>query len=190
MIYNMDKIRDFFSNEYEIPGKHGQYVKILTSSVADGGTSKKQIKLFDTNVSVLINAPIIGFLYNNTAEKDNKDPVAKIAGTQMMAYSEEIKYAMRLILLLDEHYEPNVERRLDKAFRYFGEDENDIKRFEEFLRGGIEILYEKIIGNNSDPFDIADNLITFTYEIQSTYNEKIEANEIIKLCNEFEGKQK
>ena len=44
----MDKVRDFFSNEYEIPGKHGQYVKILTSAIGENSKSKKQIKLFDT----------------------------------------------------------------------------------------------------------------------------------------------
>lgn len=188
----MDKIRDFFSNEYEIPGKHGQYVNILTSSVAEGGRGKKQIKLFDTNVSLFVNAAIIGFLYCRRAPKDSskEQGAKKIAGTQMMSYSEEIKYVMRLILLLDEDYEPKIERRLDKAFRYFGDNEEDIKRFEEYTRGGIEVLYEKLVGESSDPFEIADNLITFADEIQSSFNAKIDNNAIMRLCNEFEGKQK
>lgn len=187
----MDKIRDFFSNEYEIPGKHGQYVKILTSSVAEWGRGKKQIKLFETNVSLFVNAAIIGFLYCRRAPKEiSKEQGAKIAGTQMMSYSEEIKYVMRLILLLDEDYESKIERRLDKAFRYFGDNEEDIKRFEKYARGGIEVLYEKLVGDSSDPFEIADNLITFTDEIQSLFNEKVDNNDIMRLCNEFEGKQK
>lgn len=186
----MDKVRDFFSNEYEIPGKHGKYVKILTSAIGENSKSKKQIKLFDTNISIFINAPIVGYLYNNTADKDNSDIVAKIAGTQMMAYSEIAKDVMRTILLLDENYEPNKDKRFDKAFRYFGENADDIKRFEAFMRGGIEILYEKIIGNSTNPFEIADNLITFVYEFQSMFNEKVGENEILSLCNEFAGKQK
>ena len=187
----MDKIRDFFSNEYEIPGKHGQYVKILTSAIGENSKNKKQIKLFDTNISICVNAPIVGYLYNRTANKDNSDSsVAKIAGTQMMGYSEIAKDVMRLILLLDEGYEPNNDKRFDKAFRYFGENADDIKRFEEFMRGGIEVLYEKIIGNSTDPFEIADNLITFVYEFQSLFNEKVGDNEILSLCNEFAGKQK
>ena len=159
--------------------------------MVDKNEYRKQIRLFETNVSVLVTAPLVGYLYNRKAEKEpNNDSVAKVAGSQMMSNSEDIKYAMVLILLLDEEYEPSIEKRIDRAFKFFGEDESDFELFEQYTRGGIEVLYEKIMGDDTNPFDIAYNLMSFLEDFNSTFNRKIVSNDIIRLCNEFEGKQK
>ena len=185
----MDIVKDFYSTDYEIRGKHGQMVKKLTGTLDEEKIQK--IKIFDTNINVMVNAPMIGFIFKEKAEEDKSNAlVAKIAGAQMMAYSEDLKYVMQLILLLDSSYEPDFLKRVDKAFRHFGECEEDLELFEAYMRGGIEVLYDKIIGDASTPFDIADNLVTFMYEFHDNYNESVSEGEIIKLCNEFAGKQK
>lgn len=186
----MNKDRFFFT-DYEFTGKHAEYVKSLTNVLVDKNEYRKQIRLFETNVSVLVTAPLVGYLYNRKAEKEpNNDSVAKVAGSQMMSNSEDIKYAMVLILLLDEEYEPSIEKRIDRAFKFFGENESDFELLEQYTRGGIEVLYEKIMGDDTNPFDIAYNLMSFLEDFNSTFNRKIGSNDIIRLCNEFEGKQK
>lgn len=187
----MDKDR-FFITDYEIYGKHADYVRLLTGILVDNDVFRKQIKVFESNVSVLVNAPIIGYLYNRKAKKDINSSItpAKIAGTQMIGNAEEMKYIMRLILLLDDNHEPLLDKRIEKVFKFFGEEESDFILFEEYARGGIEILYEKILGNSTDPFDIADNLMTFISDFEDMFNRQIKENDIIRLCNEFEGKQK
>lgn len=185
----MDIIKDFYSTDYEIRGKHGQMVKMLTGTIDED--KRQKIKFFDTNINVMVNAPMIGFIYKEKAKEDRTiNQSAKIAGAQMMAYSEDLKYVMQLILLLDSSYEPDFMKRVDKAFRHFGECEEDLELYKDYMRGGIEVLYKKVIGNASTPFDIADNLVTFMYEFHDNYNESVSEEEIIKLCNEFAGKQK
>lgn len=187
----MDIIKDFYSTDYEIRGKHGQMVKALTANIADNTKNKRQIRIFETNVSVMVNAPMIGFLSKKKGKEDRStDQSAKIAGAQMMAYSEDLKYVMQLILLLDDSYEPDFTRRIDKAFRNFGECEKDLELFEAYLRGGIEILYSNIIGRSTKPFEFADNLVSFMYDFNDLYNESVSNEDILKLCNEFAGKQK
>ena len=69
---------------------------------------------------------------------------------------------------LDKEYEPDPQKRLDKAFRYMGtpQAEPDEKRFEEYMRGGIDVLYEKLVspGQNYEK-----NLIAFLEEFNERY---------------------
>ena len=51
---------------------------------------------------------------------------------------------LRIILLLDTENEPDENKRLDKAFRYFGQDA-DLALFDQYVLGGVEVLYEKLI---------------------------------------------
>ena len=45
----------------------------------------------------------------------------------------------------DEEYEPDEEDRINKAFRVMGKDPKDMERFDSYVRGGVDVLYEKII---------------------------------------------
>ena len=96
---------------------------------------------------------------------------------------------MKLILLLDNEYEPNEQKRIDKAFRYFCEDENDFKLFEDYMRGGIEVLYENIISDETDPFKITENLIDFLAEFQEMFNDRVGKDDIFNLCEQFKKRE-
>ena len=56
-----------FDKQYRFKGRHALRVDQLTN--AFDGESKAQ--LFGRNVDVYTNAPLIGFLYNRTAELDD-----------------------------------------------------------------------------------------------------------------------
>lgn len=56
-----------FDKQYRFRGRHAVRVDALTS-VFD---SNSKAKLFDRNVDVYANAPLVGFLYGRTAEQDD-----------------------------------------------------------------------------------------------------------------------
>lgn len=46
----------------------------------------------------------------------------------MIYSSDELQYNFWLIMLLDANYEPDEEKRIDKAFRRYGQDSADEER--------------------------------------------------------------
>lgn len=174
-----------FDKQYRFKGRHALRVDQLTS-VFDGG-SKAQ--LFRRNVDVYTNAPLIGFLYGRTAEPDNtKNPETNqvydesIMGETIIKWQEELIFNFCLIMLLDKKYEPNEDKRIDKAFRHIGEDPGDTERFESYVRGGVDVLYEKLIEGATEPEDYINNLYEFVEEFQDRFNSEISSEDILYLC--------
>ena len=100
-----------------------------------------------------------------------------------MTYSKnDLMFNYRLVMLLDKDYEIDPEKRLDKAFRFMGtsQAEADEKRYEEFMRGGIEVLYEKLIspGNNYQ-----QNLIDFLEEFNDRYLDSGDGIDLIGVAH-------
>ena len=109
-----------FDKQYRFRGSHAERVTKLTSQFESiSGT-----KVFERNVDVLRDAPLIGFLYNRRADLDNtKNPTTNevyntnVMGDRVIYSSEEMLFNFRLIMLLDSAYEPDAQKRIDKAFR-------------------------------------------------------------------------
>ncbi|WP_419574214.1 hypothetical protein, partial [Phascolarctobacterium succinatutens] len=133
--------------------------------------------------------PMIGYLYKRKAAREVSDHGPKISEGQVIRYADRAQEVMKLILLLDNEYEPNEQKRIDKAFRYFCEDENDFKLFEDYMRGGIEVLYENIISDETDPFKITENLIDFMAEFQEMFNDRVGKDDIFNLCEQFKKRE-
>ena len=170
-----------FDKEVRITGKHAHYMVLLANNFA--GTNAK---LFNRNVDVYVQAPIVGFLYKKKSVKDNemKDPNGKVYDAhilkdQMLNAKDNLTFNMQLILLLDSNYDQNEESRIDRAFRNFGKDEKDFELFESYLLGGIEVLYEHLIANASNADDFVANLSNFTDYINEMYNKSIDKNKLI-----------
>ena len=174
-----------FDKQYRFRGRHALRVDALTS-VFD---SVSRAKLFDRNVDVYANAPLIGFLYGRTADVDDtKNPETNqvysqnVMGDRVIYSQEELLFNFRLIMLLDKSYEPNEEARINKAFRHMGEDPNDEARFDSYVRGGIDVLYEKLIEGANSPDDFVNRLFDFIEEFNERFNEDISDEEFLKLC--------
>ena len=56
-----------FDSQYRFYGKHAQEVSLLTNVFDNVGKGK----LFNRNLDVYINAPIIGFLYGRITDEDH-----------------------------------------------------------------------------------------------------------------------
>ena len=109
-----------FDKQYRFKGRHAERVTELTNQFeSTAGT-----QVFNRNVDVLCNAPLIGFLYNRRADLDNtKNPTTNevyntnVMGDRVIYSSEEMLFNFRLIMLLDSAYEPDTQKRINKAFR-------------------------------------------------------------------------
>lgn len=171
-----------FDKQYRFRGTHALRVDKLTG-IFDG---ESKAKLFDRNVDVYANAPLIGFLYGRRAEVDDtKNPETNqvysqnVMGDRVIYSQEELMFNFRLIMLLDTEYEPDEETRINKAFRHMGEDPADEERFDSYVRGGIDVLYEKLIDGASSPDDYVTRLYEFIEEFQDRFNGEIDSAELL-----------
>lgn len=175
-----------FDKQYRFKGIHAVRVDALTSVFDDASKAK----LFERNVDVYTNAPLVGFLYGRCADVDDtKNPETNqvynqnVMGDRVIYSQEELMFNFRLIMLLDKAYEPDEDKRIDKAFRHMGEDPADEERFDSYVRGGVDVLYEKLIEGVSAPEDYANNIYDFIEEFQEKFNEDVLSEDILKLCS-------
>ena len=174
-----------FDKQYRFKGRHALRVDQLTG-VFDG---ESRAQLYARNVDVYTNAPLVGFLYGRTAELDDtRNPETNqiynqnVMGDRVIYSQEELLFNFRLIMLLDKEYEPDPDKRIDKAFRHMGEDPADEERFDSYVRGGVDVLYEKLIEGGTDPEDYINRLFEFVEEFQDRFNSEISGDEILQLC--------
>ena len=175
-----------FDKQYRFRGRHAKRVDALTS-VFDNDS---KAKLFERNVDVYANAPLVGFLYGRTAEQDDtRNPETNqvynqnVMGDRVIYSQEELLFNFRLIMLLDESYEADEDTRINKAFRYMGEDPSDEERFDSSVRGGVDVLYEKLIEGVSSSEEYVTRLYDFVEEFHDRFNQEISGDDILKLCS-------
>ena len=169
-----------FDKEYVFKGTHADKVTRLTAKFDD----KNQ--LFKRNYDVYLLAPIVGFLYQNKAEANSgEQKPTKIFPEILIQNQDDLAFNYRLIMLLDKKYEPNLEKRIDKAFRDYNTEraKNDEALFDSYVLGGVDIIYEKLMGNNARTSeDYLKNLYLFMEEVDERYNQTIDGLGIDELC--------
>lgn len=173
-----------FDRQYRFRGRHAIRVNALTN-IFD---AQSKAKLFERNIDVYSNAPLIGFLFGRCADQDDtRNPETKqiynenVMGDRVIYSQEELLFNFRLIMLLDKEYEPDDEKRIDKAFRHMGDDPADIERFDSYVRGGVDVLYEKLIEGASTPDDYVTHLYEFLMDFKERFNDQVSDVDILKL---------
>ena len=174
-----------FDKQYRFKGRHAVRVDKLTG-VFD---TESKAKLFERNVDVYTNAPLVGFLYGRLAEPDDeKNPETgqvynqNVMGDRVIYSQEELMFNFRLIMLLDTTYEPDVKERINKAFRHMGENPAGEERFDSYVRGGVDVLYEKLIEGANNPNEYVTRLYEFMEEFQDRFNASVSSEDILTLC--------
>lgn len=174
-----------FDKPYRLRGVHAKKARELVA-VFDGD-SKAQFFKYAKDIYAF--APLVGYLYNRRAELDHTKSEEtgdeldyNIMAEQVLSVQEELTLNYCLIMLLDSSYESNEEERLDKAFRYIGKKPEDEARFDEYVRGGIDVLYEKLIEGKGEPDDYVKRLYDFLEEIQERFNDDVDVDNLMALC--------
>lgn len=168
-----------FDKEYSFIGSHAEKVIKLTADF-----DKSRNKLFARNFDVYLTAPIVGFLYGRKADLDKGSENTKIFPDILMREQSNLKFQYRLIMLLDKENEANFDERVNKAFRYYGSDkaQTDEQLYEQYVRGGVDVLYEKLLSNVTSPDDYLKNLYDFLEEFEDRYNHAVSTESILDLC--------
>jgi len=180
-----------FQGQYWFRGTHADKVKKLTAEfdshdVALFSNEKelvKRPKLFQYVHEVYQLAPIVGFLYNRKADENRENGSdISIFAEQVSTWKEVFQFNYYLIVLLDAEHEPDFDARVDKAFRHFGTEKalSDEALYESYVRGGVDVLFEKLIEPSNSPDDYTKNLYEFMEEFESRYGQN--ANEVLDLC--------
>ncbi len=166
-----------FQGQYWFYGTHADRVKKLIAEF------DSKHKLFSYNHEVYQLAPIVGFLYKRKAEqnKDNGSDTS-IFPDQISNYKDVFQFNYQLIMLLDVDNAADFDTRVDKAFRFYGTEQanHDEDLYESYVRGGVDVLYEKLIEPSNSPDDYTKNLYEFMEDFESRYGQN--ADEILDLC--------
>lgn len=149
-------------------GKHGEYAEQLSPDEND-----KKL-LFNRIMDVYLIAPLVGFVYQRTAEKDGSAITKRIMSETIPKELNRLEFNYELIMILDKKSEPDINKRLDRAFRRSDESVKEgLDIFNSYARGGIEVLYEKLIENTNTPEDMADKVMDFLEEYQEKFLEDV-----------------
>ena len=172
-----------FDKEYSFIGKHAEMVIKLTNEF-----DNKKNKFFEHNYDVYMLAPIIGFLYQRKAELDRNSNIksTKIFPEQLIRRADEFKFTYRLIMLLDKSHEPELEARIEKAFRGLN-NSADEELYESYVRGGVEVLYEKLIEGATQPTEYTEKLYDFLEEFDERYNQEIDMESVLEMCRKVKS---
>lgn len=170
-----------FDKVYTFKGTHAEKVIKLTAKFDD----KNQ--LFKRNLDVYIMAPIVGFLYQRKAESSNSDisqEATKVFPEQLINSRDDLAFNYRIIMLLEKRNTVDIETRVDKAFRNYNSDRagDDEKLYDQYVLGGVDVIYEKLIESARGPEDYLSNLYDFMEEMDERYNQTVDADSIAELC--------
>lgn len=165
-----------FKNNIAIHGKHAYYMTELDKN-----------RIFNRLLDIYVNAPVVGFFYNRKGVEDKSVPhqdLKKSIFTEQINQEEEtLKFIFRLIMLLENSKEINLDERVTRAFRDDSlkneSHKQNMKLFHSYVLGGIEVLYEKIIEKGATEQDYIKNAYEFMKEQNLAFNHK-SADEILK----------
>lgn len=180
-----------FENDYTIYGKHATFLKFLAkknSREDQSPDNPSAARIFERYIDVYMNAAVFGLLYSRTAKRDAaSSDRARIYADAFAKERENCIFLYRMVMLLDKTVELAPEERINRAFRYDVQPEKEeefqhsLELFHDYVRGGIEAMYEQF----TDGCQTRDDYLDKSYEIMTTFKKELEgvsyADEIAKL---------
>ncbi len=141
-----------FEGDYTIYGKHATYIKYL-----------KEAKIFSRYIDVYMAGAVLGALYEKRASQTDSSDRARIYADAFDTEHARCNEIFKIVILSDTLKSWSAEERINICFRYrdrmdemavppVTQNELDImkeakKLFDEYVLGGIELLYDCFSGN-------------------------------------------
>jgi len=148
-----------FEKDIVITGKHATFMKEL----AGQNSNKTVVKVFNRNLDLLMAAPLVGAIYNKRAHCHDGTDKSTILLAQIVGEKEKLEHIHRIVLLRDKSKNRTNDEKVDLAFRHDG----DMELFMDYVRGGIEYLYDSLATNTTTRDDCYDKLIEMLRNIKT-----------------------
>lgn len=113
-----------------------------------------------------------------------------ILAEQIIKRSAELKYVYQILMLVDEESEPDLEKRIYRAFNFSEKTdeeramiESNMKIFDAYFLGGLEVMHEEFVEKCVDRDTYLQRMYEFTKNFNDEQdNEKLQT-EINKILN-------
>lgn len=169
---------ELFTSQMRFYGRHGHFLEALTPDREKAkDTELPEVErnkfLFDTVVDIYVIAPLIGFLYGRKSPKDGNENTKSIFEGALASHRDRLQFTYKLLMVIDQESEPDIDERLRRAFQ--ADEESSAagsELFDAYARGGIEILYEKLVENGGTPDALLENVADYVDEFSSQFLEE------------------
>ena len=150
-----------FDKDYTLAGRHAVYAKFL----------KDDAKLYSTIVDVYMNGAVFGLLYSRRADRDTSSKAeATVFADAFASRRTKCMFLYRLAMLLGSDDSLTAEEKVDRAFRDDADAEHperleaDLRLFHEYVRGGIDVMYERFVQSGDNRDEYLENAMDFMRE--------------------------
>lgn len=169
-----------FEKNIIITGKHATYLKFLSSKTELLNKSAKVAGVFERNIDLLMIAPLFGLLYNRKADEDKTvEDRTNILAEQLLREKIKLDFVYRLINLADNSKGLTSDEKIDLVFRENG-DEN---LFFQYVRGGLEYLYEFFSDNTTTKMDYYEKMVELVNGFNDEFIDETSYEERLKNLN-------
>lgn len=175
---------ELFRSQVRFYGKHGLYLEALTLDTQDAKDESlpeiaRKKFLFKSVVDIYVIAPMIGYLYQRKASRDGNEQTKNIFEGALSTHYDRLQFTYQLLMILDKASEPDLDERLRRAFQANDEvSKVGFELYNEYARGGIEVLYENLVENAATPEDLLINLVDFVDDFNSRFITEIEVADL------------
>ena len=182
-----------FNTNFTITGVHANYLKDLCElrgNVADKD-QHNNFKIFKAYIDAYILCPLIGYQYSRKGKMGSAaDGDVGILAEQIVKRSGELKYVYQILMLIDEGSEPDVDKRVYRAFNFSEKTDEDkalieknMQVFNEYFLGGVEFLHEQFVDECVDRDAYLLKMFTFTKMFNDEQDGDALKAEIEKILN-------
>lgn len=160
-----------FDKDFRITGKHANYWKdlcVLAGNVPDRDMHAN-FKIFNAYIDAYITCPIIGYQFSRKGVIDSSvEGNAGMLAEVITKRSNELKYVYQILMLVDEASEPDVDKRVYRAFNFSEKTQEDkeliaegMKVYNSYFLGGLEVLHETFVDKCIDDDSYLEEMYNF-----------------------------
>ena len=100
----------------------------------------------------------------------------------MSTHYDRLLFTYQLLMILDKASEPDLNERLRRAFQANDElSKAGFDLYNDYARGGIEVLYENLVENAASPEDLLMKLVDFVDDFNSRFIAEVEVADLSSL---------